>query len=99
LHSDHVGLVNLFADAGCKIYAGEVDGQLINERVTREYWDALEALIPLYGMEEDELITDENPGYKHRLKKTIAYIELEIGKYFNVGSYHFEIMDVGWRTA
>ena len=98
LHSDHVGLVNLFADAGCKIYAGEVDGQLINEMVTREYWDSLEALISLYGMEEDELITDENPGYKHRLERTIDYIELEIGEYFAVGDYRFEILDLSGHT-
>src|SRR5699024_10303723 len=65
---------------------------------TRRSSDLLEALIPLYEMEEDELITDENPGYKHRLKKTIDYIELEIGKYFNVGDYHFEILDLSGYT-
>lgn len=98
LHSDHVGLVNLFADAGCKIYAGRVDGKLINEMVTREYWDALEAMIPLYGMEEDEILTEENPGYKHRLTETIDYIPLEIGEFFEVGDYRFEILDLSGHT-
>lgn len=98
LHSDHVGLVNLFADAGCKIYAGKVDGQLINEMVTNEYWDNLETLVPLYGMEADEIMTGENPGYKHRLTKTIDYIELEIGEFFEVGDYRFEILDLSGHT-
>ncbi|HZK22779.1 MAG TPA: MBL fold metallo-hydrolase [Atopostipes sp.] len=98
LHSDHVGLVNLFADVGCKVYAGKVDGQLINQMVTNEYWDNLEAMIPLYGMEEDEIMTDENPGYKHRLTKTIDYIELKIGDFFEVGDYCFEILDLSGHT-
>lgn len=98
LHSDHVGLVNLFADAGCKVYAGKVDGELINQMVTNEYWDNLEAMIPLYGMEEDEIMTDENPGYKHRLTKTIDYIELKIGDFFEVGDYCFEILDLSGHT-
>ena len=98
LHSDHVGLVNLFADVGCKVYAGKVDGQLINQMVTNEYWDNLEAMIPLYGMEEDEIMTDENPGYKHRLTKTIDYNELKIGDFFEVGDYCFEILDLSGHT-
>lgn len=98
LHSDHVGLVNLFADVGCKVYASKVDGQLINQMVTNEYWDNLEAMIPLYGMEEDEIMTDENPGYKHRLTKTIDYIELKIGDFFEVGDYCFEILDLSGHT-
>ena len=98
LHSDHVGLVNLVADAGCKIYAGKVDGQLINQMVTNEYWDNLEAMIPLYGMEEDEIMTDENPGYRHRLTKTIDYVELKIADFFEVGDYCFEILDLSGHT-
>lgn len=98
LHSDHVGLVNIFADTGCKVYAGKTDGELINQMVTNEYWDNLEAMIPLYGMEEDEIMTDENPGYKHRLTKTIDYIELEIGDFFEVGDYRFEILDLSGHT-
>lgn len=98
LHSDHVGLVNLFADAGSKIYAGHIDGQLINQMTTGEYWEHLESFIPLFGMERDELITTENPGYKHRLSKPIDYIELTVGDYFDVGDYHFEILDLSGHT-
>lgn len=98
LHSDHVGLVNLFANAGSKIYAGQVDGNLINEMTGREYWDRLEGLIPLYGLEENELLTDENPGYKHRLKEAIDYVELTVGEYLDVGDYHFEILDLSGHT-
>lgn len=98
LHSDHVGLVNIFADAGCKVYAGEVDGQLINQMVTDEYWDALEILVPTYGLEQDEILTGNNPGYKHRLTKPIDYIPLVIGDYFEVGDYRFEILDLSGHT-
>lgn len=55
-------------------------------------------MIPLYGMEEDEIMTDENPGYKHRLTKTIDYIELKIGDFFEVGDYCFEILDLSGHT-
>ena len=98
LHSDHVGLVNVFADAGCKIYTGKVDGKLINGMVTNEYWESLESMVPLYGMEKDEILTKENPGYKHRLSETIDYIELEIGDFFEVGDYRFEILDLSGHT-
>lgn len=98
LHSDHVGLVNLFADAGCNIYTGKVDGDLMNEMATDDYWTSLEALIPLYGMEEDEILTEENPGYKHRLTKAIDYIELGIGESFDVGDYSFEVLNLSGHT-
>lgn len=98
LHSDHVGLVNLFADAGCKIYAGKVDGPLINEMATGEYWDLLEGFIPLYGLEADKLTINDNPGYKHRLDNPINYIELTIGDYFDVGDYHFKILNLSGHT-
>lgn len=98
LHSDHVGLVNLFTDAGCKVYAGQVDGDLMNEMVTDDYWDSLEVLIPLYGMEEDGIMTGENPGYKHRLDQAVDYIELEIGEIFKVGDYSFEVLDLSGHT-
>lgn len=31
LHADHSGLASMFQDAGVKVYAGEIDGRLINE--------------------------------------------------------------------
>lgn len=98
LHSDHVGLVNLFADAGCKVYTGKVDGELMNEMVTDGYWKSLETLIPLYGMEEDHIMTGENPGYKHRLTEAVDYIELKIGELFIIGDYEFEVLDLSGHT-
>ena len=98
LHSDHVGLVNLFADAGCKVYTGKVDGELMNEMVTDGYWESLETLIPLYGMEEDHIMTGENPGYKHRLTEAVDYIELKIGELFIIGDYEFEVLDLSGHT-
>lgn len=98
LHSDHVGLVNLFAEAGCNIYASKVDGDLINGMVTNTYWDMIDSTIGLYGMEEDQLEIKDNPGYKYRLTKTIDYIELKIGERFKIGDYDFEIMDLIGHT-
>lgn len=98
LHSDHVGLVNIFSDAGAKVYAGKVDGHLMNTMTTDDYWTSLEEFIPLYGMEEDQILTEENPGYKHRLTKPVDYIPLKIGDYFDVGDYHFEILDLSGHT-
>ena len=98
LHSDHVGLVNLFAEAGCKIYASKIDGDLINGMVTNEHWDMIGSTIVLYGMEEDQLEIKDNPGYKYRLTETIDYIELKIGDRFKVGDYDFDIMDLIGHT-
>lgn len=98
LHSDHVGLVNLFTDAGCKVYAGEVDGALMNTMSAEEYWEELEALFPLYGMNEDEIMTGENPAFKHRLTEAIDFIPLSIGEEFIVGDYRFEVLDLSGHT-
>ena len=98
LHSDHVGLVNLFTEAGSKVYAGKVDGKLINQMTNYEYWARLENFIPLYGMEKNEINTAENPGYKNRLKNPIDFIELKVGEYFNVGDYQFEVLDLSGHT-
>lgn len=98
LHSDHVGLVNLFDDVGCKVYAGEVDGELMNIMSGMEYWEDMRSLFPLYGMNEDEIITGENPAFKHRLPKPVDFIPLKIGEEFVVGDYRFEILDLAGHT-
>ena len=39
LHSDHSGMASVFKDKGVKIYAGNIDGRMINKMTGTEYWE------------------------------------------------------------
>ncbi|MDO4778931.1 MAG: MBL fold metallo-hydrolase [Tissierellia bacterium] len=98
LHADHTGLVNIFADAGSKIYAGKVDGDLFNTMATGEYWNLLKSFITLYGIQEGEFVIEDNPGFNFKLSRPVKYEVLEIGSIFKVGDFNFEIVDLKGHT-
>lgn len=98
LHADHTGLINLFVEAGSKVYAGKVDGHLTNQMANGEYWQLLESFLPIYGIEENEITIDDNPGYRFKLDKAFDFIPLEIGGSFKFEDYSFEILDLIGHT-
>ena len=98
LHADHTGLVNLFSDAGCKIYASKTDGDYANSMATGEYWDLMNSFLELYGMRNDEIHITDNPGYLNKLDHPFEYEVLIPGDLFNVGDYHFKVYDLMGHT-
>ncbi|HEM6371631.1 TPA: MBL fold metallo-hydrolase [Streptococcus suis] len=98
LHADHTGLASIFHEAGATIYAGHIDGVLMNQMATGEYWDLLESFRPLYGISEDEMSITDNPGYRFCLKKPVPFKSLDIGSFFRVGGFKFEILNLIGHT-
>lgn len=98
VHADHTGLVNLFSDAGCKIYAGKICAELTNQMATGEYWDMVDSFRKLYNISDEELSITDNPGYKFKLDHSLTFEILDIGSNLNVGEYSFEIVDLKGHT-
>ncbi|MGS4786886.1 MBL fold metallo-hydrolase [Streptococcus sp. P25B114] len=98
LHADHTGLATRFYQAGAKIYAGRVDGILMNEMATGPYWDRMNDYRQLYGISRDEMAVEDNPGFKFHLSSQVPFDILEIGKYFKVGGFKFEIINLQGHT-
>ncbi|WP_197114273.1 MBL fold metallo-hydrolase [Facklamia lactis] len=98
LHSDHTGLASLFEEAGCNIYAGKIDGDLLNQMATESYWDHFSDRHAYYATEKGQFSREDNPGYALRLGRKLDYIELKIGELFQVGEYTFKVMDLKGHT-
>lgn len=97
LHSDHVGLAPLFDEAGCRIYAGRIDGEHMNNMANGKYWALLDSFRELYDL-ENEISLEDNPGYQYRMTKEINYHVLEIGDRIEIGDYQFEVVDLKGHT-
>lgn len=98
LHADHSGLAYLFQEAGCRIYAGEVDGEIINRMVSDQYWETISERQAAYTDQMETMDLSVNPGYAFKSNETIDFIPLKIGETFNVGQYQFEVMDLIGHT-
>lgn len=98
LHADHSGLINLFSDAGCNIYASDVDGKFINSMTDDNYWNMMNGFKNLYGVDEDEMTILDNPGYNFKLDRPVKFLPLSFGEFFKVGDYNFEILDLKGHT-
>lgn len=98
LHADHSGLASVFEKLGVEIYAGEIDGRLINEMTDMEYWEKFEAQKVLFDLERDNVSFDDHPGYKYCLKEKVDFNYVKEGKGIQVGEYFFEVIDIPGHT-
>lgn len=98
LHADHSGLVNLFSDTNCKIYASKVDGKFINSMSNDTYWNMMDGFKHLYGVDEDEMTIADNPGYNFKLDHPVEFIELKFGDTLKIDDYEFEVLNLKGHT-
>ncbi|MBU5426076.1 MBL fold metallo-hydrolase [Tissierella pigra] len=98
LHADHSGMASIFKDRGIKIYAGEIDGRLINEMTSMSYWERFEEFKVLFDLERDRVTFSEHPGYKYCLKEPVEFTYISEGKGIQVGNYFFEVIDIPGHT-
>ena len=90
LHSDHCGLVPKLVRPGCKIYASETDGELINFEVGNLYWQILDDLFLRYGFPKAEFgrNTDIHPGRKYVLENRLDFTYINEDDVLEYGGYH-----------
>lgn len=98
LHSDHCGLAAALAAEGMRVYAGVVDGALINEMTTEEYWTRFIELNTLMGMDADNISFSDHPGYKYCPKVPVAFIPLKDGDTVDLGGFRFTVLDIPGHT-
>lgn len=98
LHSDHSGLAADLNKKGAKVYAGEIDGKMINDMAKKEYWERFEEYKIMFGLEQDNISFDDHPGYKYCPKEPIEFIPLKQGDTLDMGDYFFEVVDIPGHT-
>ncbi|NLW41332.1 MAG: MBL fold metallo-hydrolase [Tissierellia bacterium] len=98
LHSDHSGLAASLNQEGVKVYAGEIDGNMINDMTTEEYWKQFDDYKILFDLERDNISIDDHPGYKYCPKETVEFIPLKEGQILTIGDYQLEVIDIPGHT-
>lgn len=98
LHSDHSGLAGELSKEGMKAYAGRIDGKMINEMTTQEYWQRFEEYKIEFDLEKDQISYDDHPGYKYCPKEPVEFIPLQEKDVLKVGDYTFEVIDIPGHT-
>ncbi|WP_317855660.1 MBL fold metallo-hydrolase [Chakrabartyella piscis] len=94
LHSDHCGLVPQFSTKESKIYASEVDGELINFEVGNLYWRILDDLFIKFGFPKARFgrNTDIHPGRKYCHEKRVDFTYVDEGTILSYGGYAWEVI-------
>lgn len=98
LHADHSGLAAELNQRGAKVYAGEIDGEMINQMSKSSYWEVFNEYKILFDLEKDNLSFQDHPGYKYCPKEDIDFISLKEGDTLIIGDYNFEIIDIPGHT-
>lgn len=98
LHADHSGLAAALNKEGVRVYAGKIDGKMINAMSSKSYWNKFEKYKVMFDLEKDNISFDDHPGYKYCPKETIDFISLEEGDTINVGEYSFKVVDIPGHT-
>ncbi|MDR5658688.1 MBL fold metallo-hydrolase [Serpentinicella sp. ANB-PHB4] len=98
LHSDHTGLAAKLHKEGMKVYAGSIDGKLINEMTTNQYWERFNDYKVMFDLEKDNVSFDNHPGYLYCPKDPINFEYLEENDTLKIGNYTFEILNIPGHT-
>lgn len=98
LHSDHCGLASTFEKVGCNVYAGDIDGRMINQMTEIEYWKEFENQKIMLDLERDNVSFDDHPGYKYCPKEKVDFIYVSEGKSIQIGEYFLEVIDIPGHT-
>lgn len=98
LHSDHSGLAARLGNEGMAVYAGRIDGALINEMTKLSYWEKFKELNILMGMAQDHISFEEHPGFKYCPKEPVDFMLLAEEDVIDLGSFRFTVLDIPGHT-
>ncbi len=92
LHSDHCGLIAVLPKPGTKIYAGKIDGDIINDNTTDEYWERLDEKFIEYGFPRASFgrNTDIHPGRKYVSDYPADFNIVNDGDVIEIGQYRLK---------
>ncbi len=94
LHSDHCGLICKFAKEDSRLFASEIDGELINFEAGNLYWYMLDDLFIKYGFPKAEFgrNTDIHPGRKYCHEGRVTFQYLKEGDILSYGGYELQVI-------
>lgn len=98
LHADHSGLASELNKMGVKVYASMEDGTLINKMTTMEYWESFNKKRKLFGLENEGVSIEDNPGFKFCSKAPVEFQYVNEGDRIEVGEYSFQVVDISGHT-
>lgn len=98
MHADHTGLSYDFYKEGCRVYMGEVDGELVTNAVNGSYWDFVQALFEYYAVKKGEIVLNDHPGYLYQPKKLPEFTSVKEGQVIKTGDYEFEVLNIKGHT-
>lgn len=100
LHSDHCGLICKFSTEHNKVYAGEVDGEIINFEAGNLYWRMLDDLFIKYGFPKADFgrNTDIHPGRKYCHEGRVDFSYVNDGDVLAYGGYHLRVIETPGHT-
>jgi len=98
LHSDHSGLASFLSGKGVRVYAGEIDGKIMNDMTKVDYWNKYNEYKKLFDLEKDNIAFEDHPGYKYCSKKEFEFKSLKEGDLINIGEYEFKVIDIPGHT-
>jgi len=98
LHSDHSGLAENLQRRGVQVYTGIVDGGLINQMATEEYWKKYNDYEVMFDLKRDGVNYLSHPGYKFSPKEKIDFIYLKENDVLKVGNYSLRVIDTPGHT-
>jgi glyoxylase-like metal-dependent hydrolase (beta-lactamase superfamily II) len=97
-HSDHCGLAAALQKKGVRVYAGKIEGDLINNMIMKTYWERRSKYITMYDLKKDNVSLDDHPGYKYRPEEPVDYIPIKDGDCINIGNFSFKVVDIPGHT-
>ncbi len=98
LHSDHSGLAAALNNEGIPVYAGRIDGAMVNEMAGRAYWEVFEGYKVSFDLIQDQVSLEDHPGYRYCPKGPVPFKLLDEGDILRVGEYCFEVIDIPGHT-
>ncbi len=98
LHADHSGLVFVLASESSKIFCSEIDGHIIENASTDEFWERADAFYKSHGYPAEYLKAQRGSfqGAIPSVVKPITYVEE--GDKLDYGDYHFACISTPGHT-
>ena len=98
LHSDHCGLAAALNREGVPVYAGEIDGRMINEMAGIQFWNNFESYKRAFDLEKDNVSFHNHPGYRYCPKEPVKFRTVREGDRIDAGRYSFKVIDIPGHT-